>query len=135
MFTGGAFANASIFALGISRYISASIVIQLFGMAIILSEITKRGWKCRRKINSITRYFDNLICAGKLLVILQTQITSNAGVIPEGLWWFTAVLVLITGTIFVMWLGEGTDRGIGMVFFINDWYYCGLPQSSIPNLR
>ena len=66
MFTGGAFANASIFALGIMPYISASIVIQLLGMAIpYFQKLQREGESGRRKINSITRYLTILICAGQ----------------------------------------------------------------------
>ena len=137
MFTGGAFANASIFALGIMPYISASIVIQLLGMAIpYFQKLQKEGESGRRKINSITRYLTILICAGQAPGYIATQITSNAGVVPDasGLWWFTAVLVLITGTIFVMWLGERiTDRGIGngISLLIMIGIIAGLPQSLI----
>tara|TARA_B100000963_G_scaffold20815_2_gene15707 strand:- start:25684 stop:27027 length:1344 start_codon:yes stop_codon:yes gene_type:complete len=137
MFTGGAFANASIFALGIMPYISASIVIQLLGMAIpYFQKLQKEGESGRRKINSITRYLTILICAGQAPGYIATQITSNPGVVPDasGLWWFTAVLVLITGTIFVMWLGERiTDRGIGngISLLIMIGIIAGLPQSLI----
>ena len=137
MFTGGAFANASIFALGIMPYISASIVIQLLGMAIpYFQKLQKEGESGRRKINSITRYLTILICAGQAPGYIATQITSNVGVVPDasGLWWFTAVLVLITGTIFVMWLGERiTDRGIGngISLLIMIGIIAGLPQSLI----
>ena len=137
MFTGGAFANASIFALGITPYISASIVIQLLGMAIpYFQKLQKEGESGRRKINSITRYLTILICAGQAPGYIATQITNNPGVVPtEGpLWWFTAVLVLITGTIFVMWLGERiTDRGIGngISLLIMIGIIAGLPQSLI----
>ncbi len=137
MFTGGAFANASIFALGIMPYISASIVIQLLGMAIpYFQKLQKEGESGRRKINSITRYLTILICAGQAPGYIATQITNNPGVVPtEGpLWWFTAVLVLITGTIFVMWLGERiTDRGIGngISLLIMIGIIAGLPQSLI----
>ena len=77
-----------------------------------------------------------LICAGQAPGYIATQITSNAGVVPDasGLWWFTAVLVLITGTIFVMWLGERiTDRGIGngISLLIMIGIIAGLPQSLI----
>ena len=117
MFTGGAFANASIFALGIMPYISASIVIQLLGMAIpYFQKLQREGESGRRKINSITRYLTILICAGQAPGYIATQITSQPGLAnsPDTLWWTTSVVILITGTMFVMWLGEKiTDRGIG----------------------
>ena len=116
MFTGGAFANASIFALGIMPYISASIVIQLLGMAIpYFQKLQREGESGRRKINSITRYLTILICAGQAPGYIATQITSSGlAYNPDTLWWTTSVVILITGTMFVMWLGEKiTDRGIG----------------------
>ena len=116
MFTGGAFANASIFALGIMPYISASIVIQLLGMAIpYFQKLQREGESGRRKINSITRYLTILICAGQAPGYIVTQITSQPGLAnnPDPLWWTTSVVILITGTMFVMWLEKITDRGIG----------------------
>jgi preprotein translocase subunit SecY len=137
MFTGGAFANASIFALGIMPYISASIVIQLLGMAIpYFQKLQKEGESGRRKINNITRYLTILICGFQAPGYIATQITSNPGVVPDETWFwgFTAVLVLITGTMFVMWLGERiTDRGIGngISLLIMIGIIAGLPQSLI----
>jgi len=117
MFTGGAFANASIFALGIMPYISASIVIQLLGMAIpYFQKLQKEGESGRKKINNMTRWLTILITAGQAPGYIATQITNRAGAVPDAgmLWWSTTILLLITGTMFVMWLGEKiTDRGIG----------------------
>lgn len=116
-FTGGAFANASVFALGIMPYISASIVIQLLGMAIpYFQRLQKEGESGRRKINQITRVLTIGITAAQAPGYIATQITNNPGVVPDagGMWWFSTVLILITGTVFVMWIGERiTEKGIG----------------------
>jgi preprotein translocase subunit SecY len=113
MFSGGAFANASIFALGIMPYISASIVIQLLGIAVpYFQRLQKEGESGRRKINQITRY----LTVGILLIqapAYLTQIPAEARVIQR-LFVPFSVLILTTGTMFIMWLGERiTDKGIG----------------------
>lgn len=118
MFSGGAFSNASIFALGIMPYISASIVLQLAGMAVpALQKLQKEGESGRKKINQYTRYLTILITAGQApgyIANLQSQLPADAFLTSPSLFWFTAWLILITGTIFVMWLGERiTDKGIG----------------------
>ncbi|UCH13474.1 MAG: preprotein translocase subunit SecY [Bacteroidales bacterium] len=113
MFSGGAFSNASIFALGIMPYISASIVIQLLGIAVpYFQRLQKEGESGRRKINQITRY----LTVGILLIqgpAYLTQIPLEARVIQR-LFVPFSVLILTTGTMFIMWLGERiTDKGIG----------------------
>ena len=118
MFSGGAFSNASIFALGIMPYISASIVLQLAGMAVpALQKLQKEGESGRKKINQYTRYLTILITAGQApgyIANLKSQLPFDAFLVPEMLFWVTAWLILITGTVFVMWLGERiTDKGIG----------------------
>lgn len=119
MFSGGAFANASIFALGIMPYISASIVIQLLGMAIpYFQRLQREGESGRKKINQITRYLTVAITAGQApgyIANLRAQLPQTAFVMEnQTLFVFSAVVILITGTIFVMWLGERiTDKGIG----------------------
>jgi len=117
IFAGGAFSRASIFALGIMPYISASIVIQLLGMAIpYFQRLQKEGESGRRKINQITRVLTIGITAAQAPGYIATQITNNPGVVPDagGMWWFSTVLILITGTVFVMWIGERiTEKGIG----------------------
>ncbi len=114
MFSGGAFSHASIFALGIMPYISASIVVQLLGIAVpYFQRLQKEGESGRRKINQITRY----LTVGILLVQAPsylTQIPSEARVLPGIYFTLSSVLILTTGTIFIMWLGEKiTDKGIG----------------------
>ncbi|TNF26408.1 MAG: preprotein translocase subunit SecY [Bacteroidetes bacterium] len=118
MFSGGAFSNASIFALGIMPYISASIVLQLAGMAVpALQKLQKEGESGRKKINQYTRYLTILITGGQApgyIANLQSQLPTDAFLVSPTLFWFTAWLILITGTVFVMWLGERiTDKGIG----------------------
>ncbi|MDY0216206.1 MAG: preprotein translocase subunit SecY [Bacteroidales bacterium] len=124
MFSGGAFSNASIFALGIMPYISASIVIQLMGMAVpYFQRLQKEGESGRKKINQITRYLTILITglqAPGYIASITSQLPSQAfypfisDVSPSSLFMITSVLILISGTMFVMWLGEKiTDKGIG----------------------
>lgn len=116
IFAGGAFSRASIFALGIMPYISASIVIQLLGMAVpYFQKLQKEGESGRRKINQITRFLTIVITGVQAPSYLLTQVHSDA-IINPGFWSFTfpSVLILITGTMFVMWLGERiTEKGIG----------------------
>lgn len=128
MFSGGAFSNASIFALGIMPYISASIVVQLLGMAIpYFQKLQKEGESGRKKINQITRYLTILITgfqAQAYIANLVSQLRNPDGSITaimpfEGtavspFFWLSSSVILISGTMFVMWLGERiTDKGIG----------------------
>jgi len=120
MFSGGAFSNASIFALGIMPYISASIVIQLLAMAVpYYQRLQKEGESGRRKMNQHTRLLTVII----LLLQAPSYITNLFFRLPElrvafqdhqTFFYFYATVVLTAGTIFVMWLGERiTERGIG----------------------
>lgn len=119
MFSGGAFSNASIFALGIMPYISASIVIQLFSIAIpYFQKLQREGESGRNKINRITRYLTVAILlfqGPSYLVNLKVQMAQAGAVMPEGFWFsFSSTLILCAGSMFVMWLGERmTDKGIG----------------------
>ena len=119
-FTGGAFANASVFALGIMPYISASIVVQLMGIAIpYLQKLQQEGESGRKKINHITRWLTIAICLvqapGYLASLPSLGIPSSAFLLGTGtLFYLSSVLILVTGCIFAMWLGEKiTDKGIG----------------------
>jgi preprotein translocase subunit SecY len=120
MFSGGAFSNASIVALGIMPYISASIVIQLLAIAVpYFQKLQREGESGRRKINQYTRYLTVAILlfqAPTYLVNLHVQLGNVAGaVIPSG-WWFnfSSTIILAAGSMFVLWLGERiTDKGIG----------------------
>lgn len=124
MFSGGAFANASVFALGIMPYITASIIIQLLGMAIpYFQRLQKEGESGRRKINQITRYVTVLIVgvqAPGYIANLRAQLPAEAiypfvaGGSPSWFFYLSSIVILIAGTLFVMWLGERiTDKGIG----------------------
>ena len=113
-FTGGAFNRASVFALGIMPYISASIIVQLLGIAVpYFQKLQKDGESGRNKMNQITRLLTIAITAVQAPSYIFTYI--NAGARPEGaLWLIMSVIVLIAGTMFCMWLGERiTDKGIG----------------------
>ena len=119
-FTGGAFSNASVFALGIMPYISASIVVQLMGIAIpYLQKLQKEGESGRRKINQITRWLTIGICLlqapGYLAALPSLGVPAEAfvfGLTPT--FYISSVIILVTGCVFAMWLGEKiTDKGIG----------------------
>jgi preprotein translocase subunit SecY len=118
MFSGGAFSQASVFALGIMPYISASIVIQLMGIAVpYFQRLQKEGESGRRKINQITRYLTVgilILQAPTYLLNLHAQLPETAFVLKGSFFTVSSVIILITGTMFVMWLGEKiTDKGIG----------------------
>ena len=119
-FTGGAFANASIFALGIMPYISASIVVQLMGIAVpYLQKLQKEGESGRKTINQITRWLTIAICVVQapayLFGLSALGVPESAFMLGKGpLFIGSSVIILVTGTIFAMWLGEKiTDKGIG----------------------
>jgi preprotein translocase subunit SecY len=114
MFSGGAFSNASIFALGIMPYISASIVIQLLGVALpYFQKLQREGESGRTKMNQYTRYLTVII----LLVQGPAYIYGALGnAVPGGFWdWvLPTTIILASGSMFVLWLGERiTDKGIG----------------------
>jgi preprotein translocase subunit SecY len=118
MFSGGAFSQASIFALGIMPYISASIVVQLLGIVFpYFQKLQKEGESGRRKMNQYTRYLTVIILvlqAPTYLVNLHNQIGDSAFVLSGTFFTVSSVIILTAGTIFVMWLGEKiTDKGIG----------------------
>lgn len=125
MFSGGAFSNASIFALGIMPYISASIVIQLLGMAIpYFQKLQREGESGRRKINQITRYLTVIIVALQSPAYIANVVSmlppeavtpfNPAVTTPPFYFWMSSTIILIAGTLFIMWLGEKiTDKGIG----------------------
>jgi len=120
MFSGGAFSHASIVALGIMPYISASIVIQLLAIAVpYFQKLQREGESGRRKINQYTRYLTVLILllqAPTYLVNLNVQMRQASGtLIPTGLWFnVSSTIILAAGSMFVLWLGERiTDKGVG----------------------
>jgi len=119
MFSGGAFANASVFALGIMPYISASIVIQLLTIAVpYFQKMQREGESGRRKMNQFTRYLTVgilLLQGPSYLVNLSVQLAQAGSALPGGfLFTASSTLILCGGSMFVMWLGERiTDKGIG----------------------
>ena len=118
MFSGGAFGNASIFALGVMPYISASIVVQLLGMFVpAFRKMQMEGESGRRKMNQITRYLTILILAIQGPAYVTGMIRPSGAVIaPWSPFMFNLIstVILMAGSMFVMWLGERiTDRGIG----------------------
>ncbi|AVR44134.1 preprotein translocase subunit SecY [Christiangramia fulva] len=118
-FTGGAFSRASVFALGIMPYISASIVVQLMGIAIpYLQKLQKEGESGRKKINQITRWLTiaiTLVQGPGYIYNLFATLPSQAFLLGDNITFIvSSVIILSTGTVFAMWLGEKiTDKGIG----------------------
>jgi len=120
MFSGGAFSNASIFALGIMPYISASIVIQLLAVAVpYFQKMQREGESGRRKINQYTRWLTIAILlfqAPVYLINLRAQTAgSGAFLVGDGFWFMaSSTIILAAGSMFILWLGERiTDKGIG----------------------
>ncbi len=120
VFTGGAFSQASVFALGIMPYISASIVVQLMGIAIpYLQKLQKEGESGRKKMNQITRWLTigiTLVQGPGYIYNLYRTLPSDAFFLGFNSFsfLFSSVIILTTGTVFAMWLGEKiTDKGIG----------------------
>jgi len=118
MFSGGAFSNASVFALGIMPYISASIVVQLLGIAVpYFQKLQKEGESGRNKINQITRYLTVgilLFQAPAYLTNLHYQLPETAFAIKGAAFTIASTVILTAGSMFIMWLGERiTDKGIG----------------------
>jgi preprotein translocase subunit SecY len=118
MFSGGAFSQASVFALGIMPYISASIVVQLLGIVFpYFQKLQKEGESGRRKMNQYTRYLTVgilILQAPTYLVNLHAQLPASAFILTGTFFTVSSVIILTAGTMFVMWLGEKiTDKGIG----------------------
>jgi preprotein translocase subunit SecY len=119
MFAGGSFSRASIFALGIMPYISAQIAMQLLTIAVpSFAKMQKEGESGQRKINQYTRYLTVVVTAvqsAAYVAYLRTQ--SGQAILPQFsgyFFWLSTVIVLTSGSLFVMWLGEKiTDKGIG----------------------
>ncbi len=114
IFTGGAFTRASIFALGIMPYISASIIMQLMGIAVPAVQKMQKEESGRRRINQYTRYLTILICVFQAPGYIYTTIEPEARINDGQFWLFTSIVILSASTLFVMWLGERiTERGLG----------------------
>jgi preprotein translocase subunit SecY len=117
MFAGGAFLRASIFGLGIMPYITASIIIQLLGMAVpYFQKMQREGESGRKKINQYTRFLTIGVTAVQAPGYIASIKASapNAFMDLSTMWWIQSIFILVTGTMFVMWLGERiTDKGLG----------------------
>ncbi|NGM89894.1 preprotein translocase subunit SecY, partial [Parapusillimonas sp. SGNA-6] len=115
MFSGGSFSRSAIFALGVMPYISASIVVQLLGIAVpAFQKMQKEGESGRKKMNQITRYLTLAITLVQAIAYVKTQIEPSAKTIADPMFTILSAIVLTAGTLFVMWLGEKiTDKGIG----------------------
>ncbi len=139
MFSGGAFSNASIFALGIMPYISASIVMQLLAIVVpSFQKMQREGESGRRKINQYTRYLTLVILivqAPIYLINLQSNLIQAGSILPEGFWFRIASTIILTaGSMFILWLGERiTDKGIGngVSFIILVGIIARLPQALV----
>jgi len=118
-FTGGAFDNAAIFALGVMPYITASIIIQLLGFAVPYFQRlqSKEGESGRKKLNQMTRLLTvaiTLVQGGGYLQLIRNIPGAVDPSVPESVFWMSNIIILTAGTIFCMWLGERiTDKGIG----------------------
>ena len=117
LFSGGGFSNASVMALGIMPYISASIIMQLLGMAVpAVQKMQNEGESGRKKINNYTRILTIVICALQAPSYLGLYVESK-GALPVdagAFWWAQTIIVLVAGAMFAVWLGERiTDKGIG----------------------
>jgi len=117
MFAGGSFSRVSILALGVMPYISASIVVQLLGIAVpTFQKMQKEGESGRKKLNQITRYLTVAITIVQSVGYVKTQVPQEAilPVMSQTMFYVVSTFVLTAGTLFVMWLGEKiTDKGIG----------------------
>ena len=142
-FAGGAFSQASIFALGIMPYISASIFMQLMTVLVPqFQKMQKEGESGRKKINQWTRYLTvavTIVQASAYVAFLRQMTQSTGGIIPGFIdyFWLSTVVILTAGTLFVMWLGEKiTDKGLGngtsLIIMIG--ILARLPQSFVQEL-
>src|SRR5688572_20295004 len=114
-FLGGSFSRASIFALGIMPYISASIIVQLLTFAVpYFQKLQKEGDSGRKRLNQITRVLTIFITGFQSYAYLRGTIDPGAIVSPGFFFYVSAITILVAGTMFCMWLGERiTDKGIG----------------------
>jgi preprotein translocase subunit SecY len=117
LFTGGAFTRASIFALGIMPYISASIIVQLMSIAVpAVQKMQAEGESGRKKITQGTRFLTIAIALVQAPGYLASTVVSVPGAVvnPSTFWWFSAVMIIVSSTLVIMWLGERiTDKGVG----------------------
>jgi preprotein translocase subunit SecY len=119
VFTGGAFDNAAIFALGVMPYITASIIVQLLSFAVPYFQRlqSKEGESGRKQLNQITRILTvaiTLVQGGGYLTMVRSIPGAVSTSLDPGLFWFANIIILTAGTVFCMWLGERiTDKGVG----------------------
>ena len=139
MFSGGAFSNASVFALGVMPYISASIVVQLLGMVIpYFQKMQREGESGRRKMNQITRYLTiAILMVQGPAYLLNLRAQAGAAINPDVSWFgfmITSTIILAAGSMFILWLGERiTDKGLGngVSFIILVGIIARLPEAFI----
>ncbi|MEX1191985.1 MAG: preprotein translocase subunit SecY [Brumimicrobium sp.] len=139
LLSGGGFTNASFLALGIMPYISASIIMQLMGMAVpAVQKMQQEGESGRKRINNYTRILTIIICAVQAPGYLSLYVDSKGAIPAEfmgsPLWWIQSVLVLVAGAMFAVWLGERiTDKGVGngISLLITVGIIARLPQSFV----
>ena len=142
MFSGGAFSNASVFALGVMPYISASIVVQLLGMVIpYFQKMQREGESGRRKMNQITRYLTiAILMVQGPAYLLNLRAQAGAAINPAVSWlgfMITSTIILAAGSMFILWLGERiTDKGLGngVSFIILVGIIARLPEAFIQEL-
>ena len=117
LFTGGAFTRASIFALGIMPYISASIIVQLMSIAVpAVQKLQAEGESGRKKITQGTRFLTIAIALVQAPGYLASTVASMPGAVvnPSTFWWFSSVMIIVSSTLVIMWLGERiTEKGVG----------------------
>lgn len=115
MFSGGALQRMTIFALGVMPYISSSIIVQMYGaISPKMQQLKKEGDAGRRKINQYTRYGTVFLSLFQSIGVCKWLVSSGVVINPNFIFYFTAAVTLVTGTLFLMWLGEQiTERGVG----------------------
>ncbi|WP_423063458.1 preprotein translocase subunit SecY [Candidiatus Paracoxiella cheracis] len=115
MFSGGALSRMTIFALGVMPYISSSIIIQMYGqISPKMKQLQKEGEAGKRKINQYTRYGTVILSVLQSVFMTKWLVSSGIALNPDFGFYFTSVVTLVTGTMFLMWLGEQmTERGVG----------------------
>jgi preprotein translocase subunit SecY len=139
MFSGGALSRLTVFALGIMPYISASIIMQLLSVVSpSLEQLKKEGEAGRRKINQYTRYGTVMLSTLQAIGIAKWLAAQGIALNPSFTFYFTATITLVTGTLFLMWLGEqiterGVGNGISLIIFAN--IVSGLPAAIARSLE
>jgi preprotein translocase subunit SecY len=139
LFSGGALARLTVFALGIMPYISASIIIQLLTVVWpFLEQLKKEGQSGRRKLSRYTRYSTVVLATVQALGMAKYLAGAGIALDPSLIYYFTVTLTLVTGTLFLMWLGEqiterGVGNGISLIIFAG--IIAGLPNAVLNTLE